>query len=211
MSGDVQNFDMPTLGTPATRAHQQFRFVAEMDTLKSVVRHSQLIDGSRRENSAEHSWHVALMAIVLAEYADEPIDIGRVLRMLLIHDVVEIDAGDAYLYDVTISPAEIQRREENAADRLFGLLPVEQAEEFRSLWTEFESRSTADARFARAIDRLHPLLLNYIGGGVTWRRNRITSTQVMDGQAPLKDASQRLWSFAASFIKDAVARNILEQ
>jgi len=148
------------------RLLQQMQFVVEIDKLKRVLRQTLLTDGSRRENSAEHSWHIALMAILLSEYATEPIDILRVVKMLLLHDLVEIDAGDTFCYDDRGHESKAER-EMQAADRLFSLLPPDQASEFRALWDEFEAQETADAQFASTLDRLQPLLNNHQTQGHT--------------------------------------------
>jgi putative hydrolase of HD superfamily len=150
-----------------TQLEQQITFLRELDKLKQVYRQSPLMDNSRKENSAEHSWHVALAALVLAPLADEAIDVNRVIKMLLLHDIVEIDAGDTFAYD-PVRRLDQEAREQVAADRLFGLLPAEQAAEFRALWDEFDARLSAEARFAHAVDRLLPVLHNYATGGGTW-------------------------------------------
>ena len=146
------------------RLTQQLRFLLELDRLKSVFRQSRLIHTDRMENSAEHSWHLAMLAVVLAEYAAEDIDLVRVVKMALIHDIVEIDAGDTYIYDEQ-ARREKARLEQQAAERIFGLLPKQQAAELRTLWEEFEAKQTPEARFAGALDRLQPLLLNYHTAG----------------------------------------------
>ena len=141
------------------RFEQQLRFIVEIDRLKNVLRRTLLTDASRRENSAEHSWHIALMAPLLAEHACEPVNVERVMRMLLVHDIVEIDAGDTFAYDAN-GNADKAERERRAADRLYGLLPDDQARELRAAWEEFEAAESAEARFAHALDRLQPLLQN---------------------------------------------------
>src|SRR5262249_50705513 len=146
------------------RLARQIAFIIEIDKAKQVLRQTLLMDGSRLENDAEHSWHLAVMALLLAEYAGEAVDLLRVLKMVLIHDLVEIDAGDTFVYDVE-ALATRREREERAADRIFGLLPADVEEEFRALWEEFEAQATPEARFAAALDRLQPLLHNYHTGG----------------------------------------------
>ena len=160
------------------RLTQQLRFLLELDRLKSVFRQSRLIRTDRMENSAEHSWHLAMLAVVLAEYAAEDIDLVRVVKMALIHDIVEIDAGDTYIYDEQ-ARQEQARIEQKAAERIFGLLPTQQATELRTLWEEFEAKQTPEARFAGALDRLQPLLLNYHTEGQMWRHHGISSEQVI--------------------------------
>jgi putative hydrolase of HD superfamily len=161
-------------GNGAGRLEQQLGFILEVDKLKSVLRQTRLVDGSRRENDAEHSWEVAMMAVVLAEHAGAPIDLARVVRMLLIHDIVEIDAGDTFIYDEGARKTQVER-EEQAAERLFGLLPDDQAVELRELWAEFEDLKTAESRFATAMDRLQPLLHNYHSGGAIWSKHGSTT------------------------------------
>lgn len=140
-----------------TRLDQQLAFILEIDKLKEVLRQTRLITGERRENSAEHSWHIALLAILLAEYANTPVDVLRVVKMLLIHDIVEIDAGDTFAYSA-VPKAEQALREQLAAQRIFGLLPPDQEEEFVALWEEFEAGATPEAQFAHALDRFMPFL-----------------------------------------------------
>ncbi|HLH45997.1 MAG TPA: HD domain-containing protein [Acidimicrobiales bacterium] len=190
------------------RLARQLEFCLELDRVKQVLRRNTLTDGSRRENDAEHLWHVAVMAAVLAEHADEPVDVARVMTMLLLHDVVEIDAGDAFLYDAVACAAAVEK-ERVAAERIFGLLPVDQAVELRSLWEEFEQRSTADARFARALDRLQPMLLNAAGGGGGWRDNGVVATQVAANEAVVARGSASLAAVARAVVDGAVADGIL--
>lgn len=193
--------------TPS-RIEQQMRFLIEIDKAKSVLRQSLIADGSRRENDAEHSWHLAVMAVVLAEYADEPVDLSRVIKMLLIHDLVEIDAGDTFVYDEAALDTK-QERERKAADRIFGLLPPDQESELRSLWEEFEACETPEARFAAALDRLHPMLLNYCTQGGTWRRHGVSKSRVIARNRRIGDASSALWRFAQNLVDDAVAKGYL--
>src|SRR3954464_2511851 len=159
-----------------TRLEQQLSFCKELDKLKNILRQSLLMDASRRENSAEHSWHLACMAMLLSEYAVAPVDLTRVLKMLLVHDVVEIDAGDTFAYD-TVNLETQHAREQQAADRLFGLLPSEQGSELRGLWEEFEHHQTVEAKFANALDRLQPLLQNFYSGGQSWMKHQVSREQ----------------------------------
>ena len=175
-----------------TRAERQLAFLVDADRLKGVLRQTLLCDGSRRENSAEHSWHLALMAAVLAEHADGDVDIPRVVQMLLVHDLVEIDAGDTFAYDASAN-TDRETRERLAADRIFGLLPREQGESMRALWDEFEMQQTADARFAVALDRLQPLLNNHHSRGGSWRAHGITRAQVLRRMEPIRTALPALW------------------
>lgn len=190
------------------RLEQQLEFIAEIDKLKGVVRQTPLIDRSRRENDAEHSWELAVMAIVLAEYAGSPVDLPRVVTMLLIHDIVEIDAGDTFLYDdeaATTKPA----REQRAADRLFELLPNDQATELRALWDEFEDLKTPEARFAKALDRLQPLLHNYRARGGTWKEPGVNHARVTERKSVIGRGSPTLWAYAREVLQRAVKEGIL--
>ncbi len=195
--------------TNNARLAQQLAFIVEIDRLKGIIRRAPLIDGSRRENSAEHSWHLALMAMVLAEHIDEPVDVGRTIRLVLVHDIIEIDAGDTFAYDLTgyVDKAE---REERAAGRIFGLLPGDQAAEFRALWDEFEAHQTAEARFANALDRLMPLLHNYLNEGGVWRENGIGADRVRQRMAPVGEVSAELGDLVEAFVMAAVERGYIE-
>ena len=189
--------------------YQQIDFILEIDKLKRVNRRSYLLDGSRTENTAEHSWHVAVAAMLLAP-DDGSIDIFRVIKMLLVHDIVEIDAGDTFLYD-TAGTLVKAAQEQKAADRLFTMLPPRQAQELRSLWDEFEERSTPDAKFARGLDRLMPLLHNYYTQGKTWREHDVTADKVLAQNSIINDASQELWRLARRLIDDAVDKGWLQK
>jgi putative hydrolase of HD superfamily len=186
------------------RLKRQLDFIVELDKLKRILRQTLVMDGSRQENSAEHSWHLAVMAVLLHEHAGNAVDVQRVLRMLLIHDVVEIDAGDTFCYDAAASVGK-EERERRAAERLFGLLPGEQAQEFRDLWEEFEARETADAQFANALDRLQGLLQNYHNAGGTWRLHGITRDQVLNRMRPIQNASPELWKYVLQVIDEVYA------
>ena len=183
---------------------RRIRFALEVDRLKSVMRRTRLVDGSRHENSAEHSWHLAILAMVLADAAGAEVDQGRVLRMLLVHDIIEVDAGDTFAFD-TAGYLDKEDRERAAADRLFGLLPDEQRDELRALWEEFEAEQTADARFAVALDRFQPLLLNFYGGGGSWREHGIARAQVLRRMAPIEHGAPALWPFVLDVIDRACA------
>jgi putative hydrolase of HD superfamily len=175
----------------AGRLARQLGFIVEVDQLKTVLRASTLASAPRRENDAEHSWHLALMVLVLAEYADEPIDVGHTIRLVIVHDLVEIYAGDTPLYDDALRVDQVER-ELAAADRLFALLPAEQAVEFRALWDEFEARVTPEARFAKAVDRLEPNILNWMASGGTWRTPGVTVDTVRARTADIGRASAAL-------------------
>lgn len=192
------------------RLEQQIQFLLEIDKLKAVLRQSHLVGVKRRENSAEHSWHVALMAMILAEYANEPIDILKVVKMLLIHDLVEIDAGDTYMYLSTEDPDQAQR-EQQAADRLFSLLPTDQAVEFRAVWDEFEAHSSSEARYAKSLDRLMPLLHNYHTQGQSWQEHQVKSDLVLERNAYMAKGADTLWEYAQQLIKDAVDKGYLDK
>jgi len=181
----------------------------EMDKLKSVYRRSILSHESRTENSAEHSWHVCLVALVLQEYAAPGLDSIKILKMLLVHDVVEIDAGDVYIYDEAGNEGK-NEREMLAAERLFGLLPDEQALEFRQLWEEFERKETAEAKFAGACDRLIPLLHNYYAKGHSWKEHGIAETQVYAINSVIADGSPELWEYAKTLIQASVDKGYLK-
>jgi putative hydrolases of HD superfamily len=190
------------------RLTQQIRFLLELDRLKNVVRQSTLLDGSRKENSAEHSWHVTMMAIVLAEHATTAVDIQRVVQMLLIHDVVEIDAGDTFAYDVA-AVADQSDRENKAAIRIFRLLPEEQAEQMLNLWQEFEARMSPEAKFAHAIDRFMPLLHNYYTQGGSWQEHGVDIGRVVQRVAGIAEGAAPVWSCVERLLHDAVANGYL--
>ncbi|RPI28973.1 MAG: HD domain-containing protein [Chloroflexota bacterium] len=192
-----------------TRLSQQSQFLLEIDRLKNVIRRSILTGVDRRENSAEHSWHLAVMALVLAEHSDEPVDVTRVVKMLLVHDLVEIDAGDTYCYDPS-AVIDQSMREHQAAARIFGLLPDDQAGELHMLWKEFEARQTPDALFANTLDRLMPLLHNYYTQGRTWKDNDINRSQVLFRNQPAEEISQTIWEFSKELIEDAVSKGYLK-
>lgn len=192
------------------RLQQQLQFVVEVDKLKSIVRQSLLCDSSRRENDAEHSWHLATMAVLLAEYAAEAVDLTRVLKMLLIHDVVEIDAGDTYAYDPAAN-ATRAAREQAAAVRIFGLLPGDQAGELRHLWEEFEAAHTANARYANALDRLQPLMLNFQSEGKSWRQHGVTAEAVIERMQPIKVGAPPLWRVVEKIVDEACDKGYLRR
>ena len=188
---------------------RQIRFVLEADRLKTVLRQSPISDGSRRENSAEHSWHLALMAVVLAGHAPPGTDLGRVGAMLVLHDLVEIDAGDLFLYSGADALARQEEAERAAADRLFAILPAPQAAEVRGLWEEFEERRTPEARFARALDRLQPMLLNMLNDGGTWLSHGVPLERVLASVNLIEEGSASLGAYARTMIATAVERGFL--
>ena len=186
---------------------RQIEFLVEIDTLKNVERMSVISDASRRENTAEHSWHLAMCALVLADRAGPEVDLGRAILMCLVHDIVEVDAGDTYIYAEDRSGKAAA--EAAAADRLFGLLPVELGAELRSLWEEYEAHTTPTGAFAYAIDRLQPMLLNAVTGGRTWTENGIRQSQVRRMNQPIEAGSADLWMLASGIIETAVAEGVL--
>ena len=191
------------------RLTQQLQFIIEIDKLKNVLRQTLLIDASRRENSGEHSWHLAMMTMILAEYATEGTDLFRAMKMSLIHDLVEIDAGDTFCYDVRGYESKVER-ELQAATRIFGLLPEEQAKELGLLWDEFEARVTPTAKFAAALDRIQPFLHNQQTEGGTWKIHNINRSQVMKRMAPVEQGTPELWDFILAEIENCIAKGYLK-
>jgi putative hydrolase of HD superfamily len=188
----------------STRLDEQVRFLLEIDRLKDVLRRTLTTASVRPENSAEHSWHLCVCVCVLAEHAAEPsLDRLKALKMVAIHDIVEVDAGDAYAYDAAARAAQPER-ERQAAERLFGLLPPDQGSELRALWEEFEARATPEARFANALDRFQAVLLNCASGGRTWREHGVTHDQVLGRLAAVKDGAPALWEYAVRRVQACV-------
>ncbi|WP_316173216.1 HD domain-containing protein [Bradyrhizobium sp. SZCCHNRI2049] len=186
---------------------QQIHFLLEIDRLKCVVRQSRLADGSRRENSAEHSWHLAMFATTLCQHAEGETNVCRVVQLLLLHDVIEIDAGDTPIHSSNRSKSELAAAEAQAARRIFGLLPTGQARQFEALWHEFEAGETNEARFAKALDRLQPLLLNVAVGGGTWSENGVREEQVIERYGPtIKAGSPSLWDAAQELVRGHFSR-----
>ena len=192
------------------RIKQQIDFIESLDQLKQVLRQNLVMDESRRENSAEHSWHIATMAMVLAEYAPQALDQLRVLKMLLLHDVIEIEAGDTFCFDVE-GNKDKEEREQRAADQLFGLLPVDLNSEFRALWDEFEAGSTAEARFANSLDRFQVLLQNFNSRGGTWRTHKIEKARVVQRMLPIKQGIPALWPLVEDYLDEACAKGFLKE
>lgn len=188
---------------------QQIAFILELDKLKNICRQTLVLHEDRAENDAEHSFHLAIMACILAEHARENIDVLHVMKMVLIHDVVEIDAGDTYCYD-TAGNLDKAEREQKAADRIFALLPEDQCKAYRALWDEFEARETPEAKFANALDRIHPMLLNYTKGGISWKKHHIHAQQVENRNLGVTDdGSERIGRFAQELIEAARAEGML--
>ncbi len=193
------------------RLKKQIQFIQEVDKLKQIYRQTLLMDGSRNENDAEHSWHLALMAMILHEYSPKKdLDITKVLKMLLVHDLVEIYAGDTFCYDEEGNLGKADR-ELAAAEKLYGMLPTDQGQEFRALWDEFEERKTPEALFASSLDRLQPLLCNYYTGGHTWVKYGIKSDKVLERNLPVKEGAPQLWELIEEIVEDSIRMGILER
>jgi putative hydrolase of HD superfamily len=188
-----------------SRLRDHLTFLIEVDKLKTILRQSPLAAAQRRENDAEHSWHLALMVMVLAEYADEPIDLGHTIKLVVVHDLVEIYAGDTPIYDTELGKSQ-QEREEAAADKLFGILPGDSGRALRALWDEFEARQTPEARFAKAMDRFQPLLLNWMAKGGTWRTPGVTADDVRGRKAVIGEGSTALFDAAMHLINEGERR-----
>ena len=192
------------------RLEKQLALIIELDQLKSVLRRTRVKSADRRlENSGEHSWHVALMAVLMQEHANAPVDIARVMKMLLIHDVVEIDAGDTFVYDVAASK-EQEEKELKAAERLFGMLPSDQGDELFALWKEFEAAQSDDAKYAKALDRLIPMLLNYHNDGQSWKEHGVTREQALTINKRIESGSVTLWGKAKELIEEATEKGWLK-
>ncbi|MFX1403005.1 MAG: HD family hydrolase [Promethearchaeota archaeon] len=195
----------------SVRLSQQMKFIAEIDKLKQVVRESWLVDASRKETDAEHSWHIMVMALLLSEYANQThIDVFKVMKMLLIHDIVEIDAGDTFIYDKE-RVKDQKERESKAARRIFGLLPPDQGSEFMALWEEYEALKTLEANYARAIDSMQPLLLAYLNGGCSWRIHSLIKSQVIAKKKHMGNGSTSLWEYTQDLLDAAVKKGILKE
>ncbi|MFY9323309.1 MAG: HD domain-containing protein [Syntrophomonadaceae bacterium] len=194
----------------SNRLEQQMAFIVEIDKLKRVDRQTLIVDGTRPENSAEHSWHIALMALLMVEHIDQgsDIDLLKVVKMLLVHDIIEIDAGDVFAYD---EDEEREEREKKAGRRIFGLLPQDQAEELYQLWREFEERQTPEARYAASLDRLLPLVQNYLTGGYTWVKYHIPEEKVRKRNQVIIESSRNLWEYAQTIIDQAKEKGYFEK
>jgi len=192
------------------RFNKQIEFIMEIDKAKEVFRNTVLFDASRTENDAEHSWHMAIGAMLLSEYANEDnLDMVKIFKMVLIHDLVEIDSGDIFAYDEESAVGKYER-ELKAAERIFGLLPEDQAEEYLNLWLEFEDRITQEAKFAQAMDSFMPLLHNYKTKGLQWQRLNVTSDMVLSKNKKIKEGSTLLWNYIKDIIYDAVEKGYLD-
>ncbi len=194
----------------ASQLLKQIEFIKEIDKLKYIQRKTRLFNSDRNENDAEHSWHLAVMAIVLSEHANVAVDVLKVVKMLLIHDIVEIDAGDTFIYD-TQKNHDNTAEERMAAARIFGLLPPEQATDLLAVWEEFEERKTDEAKFARAMDRLEPLLQNVSNNGGTWREFEVGFDQVHQKKQAIRQGSEVIWAYAEQLLKESVESGILKK
>ena len=191
------------------RLDQQLRFTAEIDKMTSILRRTMLIDDSRRENDAEHSWHIAVMALLFTEYAAEPVDIGRAVKMCVVHDLIEIYAGDTFAYDAAGNKDKAQR-EQAAADKLFAMLPKEQGDEIRSLWEEFDEMQTADAKYAACMDRLQPFLHNTLTGGHTWVESGTNRASVEKRMAIIKEFMPTVYKWIEQNLDNAIQKGWLK-
>jgi len=193
------------------KLEKQLEFIIEVDKLKTIYRQTLLMDKSRYENDAEHSWHLALMAFLLSEYAsDKDLDLLKVVKMVLIHDIVEIDAGDTFCYDVK-GYEDKNEREEKAADRIFGLLPEEQENELKAIWREFEEMQTPEAKYAASLDRFQPLLHNYRTQGAAWQKHGVTSDKVINRNQHIQNGAPVLWEYAKKMIDESVDKGYLSK
>lgn len=181
------------------RLKKQMEFIVEVDKVKNIIRQTYLADADRKENDAEHSWHLALMAVLLKEYSNEEVDLARVIPMVLIHDLVEIDAGDTYAYDETAAVTK-NERERKAADRIFGMLPPDQEKWFRMLWEEFEAYETAEAKFAHVLDNCQPVLLNDASDGRSWSEHKVKKSQIYKRNEHTSDGSREIWEYMKKLI-----------
>lgn len=184
-----------------TRFEKQMRFIFEIDKIKSIIRKTKLFDGSKYENDAEHSWHLAMMAIILSEYANDKIDVSKVIKMVLVHDIVEIDAGDTIVYDIIQEEKQIE--EMKCAKRIYGMLPDDQRDELISIWQEFEERKTPEAKFAAAIDRAEPIIQNYFNQGLTWVEHNIPKSRVIEvNKTKIIEGSETFWNYIKSLLDE---------
>ncbi len=187
------------------RLRKQMDFIMEIDKLKKIIRQSYISDASRNETDTDHSWSLAMMCFVLSEYADENLDVLKTMKMVLIHDIVEIDAGDTYAYDSTGNSTK-RDREVMAADRIFNILPKDQAKEMRELWEEFEERKTKEAKFANTLDKIQPVMLNDITNGQAWREHKVQKEQIMKRNSDTHEGSKALWEFCKILIDENIKK-----
>lgn len=189
---------------------RQIEFIKEIDKIKYIQRKTKLFNSDRRENDAEHSWHLAMMAIVLSEYSDHKIDLLKVIKMVLIHDIVEIDAGDTFLYD-KVKSHDNTEEEKKCAERIFGILPKKQATEFIEIWTEFENGISNEAKFAKSLDNFEPILQNASNKGGTWKEFEVDYETVFEKKKVIKNGSEKLWDFTKNILNDSVKKGILAE
>lgn len=193
-----------------TRLEQQLAFIKEIDKVKNVFRQTYLVDKNRKENDAEHSWHIAIMALLLKEYAEEEVDVLKVITMVLIHDLVEIDAGDTYAYDEEGHKTK-QERELRAADRIFGLLPKDQGVYLRTLWDEFEAYESSDAKYAHLLDNFQPLLLNDAAEGIAWLEHGVKKSQIYKRNAKIEETSTAIWNKMKMIVEEHIEKgNVID-
>ncbi len=192
------------------RLKEQIDFILEIDKMKEILRQNYLADGSARENDADHSWHLAMMALILSEYSNEKVDVTRVVPMVLTHDLVEIDAGDTYAYDETGALTK-EKREKAAADRIFGILPKEQGTWMRGLWDEFEACNTPESKFAHVLDKSLPLFLNHAAGGISWKEHKVKRSQIYKRNRITGDGSAKIWEYMQELIQENINKgNIID-
>ena len=192
------------------RLEQQLKFIVEIDKVKNIFRQTYLADGERKENDAEHSWHIALMAYLLQEYSEEPVDVPKVMLMVLIHDLVEIDAGDTYAYDSEGAKTK-REREVKAAERIFGILPEDQRAYLRELWDEFEEYETADAKYAHLLDNFQPLLLNDASNGKSWKEHVVQKEQIYKRNKRIPETSEQVWKKMQDIIQKHIDRGHVKE
>ena len=192
------------------RLKEQIDFILEIDKMKEILRQNYLADGSARENDADHSWHLAMMALILSEYSNEKVDVTRVVPMVLTHDLVEIDAGDTYAYDEAGAFTK-EKREKAAADRIFGILPKEQGTWMRGLWDEFEACNTPESKFAHVLDNSLPLFLNHAAGGISWKEHKVKRSQIYKRNRITGDGSAKIWEYMQELIQENINKgNIID-
>lgn len=210
LSINGNNINQPKIEMIKENLLKQIEFIKEIDKIKFIQRRTKLFNSNRNENDAEHSWHLAVMAIILSEYSDTKIDLLKVIKMVLIHDIVEIDAGDTFIYDQNKNHDNTEE-ELKAAKRIFGILPEKQAAEFIEIWTEFENGVSNEAKFAKSMDRLEPLLQNTSNNGGTWKEFGVKYQTVYDKKKVIKNGSTKLWNYAKKLIENSVEKGILKK
>lgn len=192
----------------STRLLKDMEFIIELDKMKSILRQTSLIDEDRREDDAQHSWHITVMAMILSEYSNEKVDVCKVMKMLLTHDLVEIFAGDTFCYD-KVGNSDKREREVAAAEKIFGMLDEDKGKELRALWDEFEEMETPEALFAASMDRLQPMLNNYYNDGGTWKKYDVAKSDIYKRINPIKETSDELWAYTENMIEDAFKKGFI--